>query len=82
MKGVEEESSQLLKLTPSPSEILEMYRLKVSEDNAPVVFDDLRFEWNVDGTLSRMIALKNGEVVYTLDFVWNSNGTLNQIIRS
>lgn len=81
LKGVATEEEE-----PEPkvdsNQILETYRQKKVDQQNPDKFDDLNVKWNPDGTLSRMIAYKNGEVIYTLNFVWNANGSINQILRS
>lgn len=81
LKGVavEEEESEI----KSDSEwILEQYRKKkASQQDTAATFDDLDLTWNPDGSLGRMTAYKDGNVLYEMDFAWNADGSLSKIMK-
>jgi hypothetical protein len=43
--------------------------------------ENMDFQWNPDGTLSKII-VDNAEAVTEYSFVWNSNQTLSRVIKN
>lgn len=77
LKGVEAEEDTEAAVVPE--QVLEQFQKRKADKNG--VFDDLELNWNPDETLNRMVAYKNGLVLYELHFAWNSDGTLSKIMR-
>ena len=79
LKGYEDEE---LEPEVVPEQVSEQFKTKKKADqDKSVEFDDLRLQWNSNGTLNRLSASRNGTVLYVLDFAWNYDGTLSNIFR-
>jgi antitoxin component YwqK of YwqJK toxin-antitoxin module len=91
VKTLTEQASKLLRLKGVPeveeepevdsTKILKQYREKKLNQQNSDKWDDLDVDWNSDGTLNRLVAYKNGEVLYELDFAWNPDGSISKIMR-
>jgi len=90
-KVMSEQASKLLRLKGiseveeepevDSTKILKQYREKKLNQQNSDKWDDLDVDWNSDGTLNRLVAYKNGEVLYELDFAWNPDGSISKIMR-
>jgi len=80
LKGVETEQDTEDAVVPEQV-LMQFQKRKALKLDKNGVFDDLDLTWNPDGSLNRMVAYKNGDVLYEMHFAWNSDGTLSKIMR-